>query len=81
MANEQERPAKPKGSGKKTASNVLISIGVIGNIISIVIFIVGCCQPPEPESLIYVFIGIPGVVISSCISLIGFGLRPRKDTK
>ena len=37
MANEQERPAKPKGSGKKTAGKTQLWIGIVFLIIGIIL--------------------------------------------
>jgi len=52
MANEQERPAKPKGNRMKTAGKVLLWVGVVFLVIGIILYAIvpGCppyCSNPE----------------------------------
>ena len=51
MANEQERPAKPKGSGMKITSIVLFWVGVVAILICVLSLVTYSGNMLEPESI------------------------------
>ena len=64
MANEQERPAKPKGSGMKTAGKVLFWMGFAGIIISLILVLVTYVAVSQECLYVGILLGVVALLMA-----------------